>query len=70
MPCEKILSCGAGPGRPGRHVGAGRISAWFGGEGSMILVRPDAVIATVSRIAVDLQDWIESQLGQDQGMNS
>jgi len=36
----------------------------------MILVRPDAVIATVSKIAVDLQDWIESQLGQDQGMNS
>ena len=36
----------------------------------MILIRPDAVIATVSRSAVELQDWIDSRFGQDQGMNS
>ena len=41
----------------------GRISALLGGEGSMILVRPDTVVAAVSRTASDLQKWIDSRFG-------
>ncbi|RPG17666.1 MAG: FAD-binding monooxygenase [Phycisphaera sp. TMED9] len=42
----------------------GRLSAMLGGEGSMILVRPDTVVATVSRTASDLQKWIDSRFGR------
>ena len=45
----------------------GRLSALLGGEGSMILVRPDTVVATVSRTASDLQDWIDSRFGEKEG---
>jgi hypothetical protein len=45
----------------------GRISALLGGEGSLILVRPDTVIATVSRTVSDLQDWVDSRFGEKEG---
>ena len=49
---------------------AGRLSGLLGGQGSLILVRPDAVVATVSRSAVDLQDWLDARFGPDRGMKS
>lgn len=45
----------------------GRLSALLGGEGSLILVRPDTMVATVSRAASDLQDWIDSRFGEKEG---